>query len=781
MSPRGSSSGLPPQASPIPHPAQLPTNGSASPAPNSRPPSFMMPSSSASSIPGTPGRPATNTPPAPFIPQPTAQPFSMSGTAPSFPTGPRKSAALKFKRPDGTDLDLPAPKASTTPQPAEPVPAPVAAKPAAPVVIKMESEEARDARLAEEAKSKKKQEDDEQEKKEKSEREAREAEEKRVSEETKAKEETVSLQRSLVSDAHLQAAKEAEAKAAEDKRKADEATAAEEASKKQAEEEAAKAKSAKDESDKAQANAAQEKADEQRKALLTPASSAPGSPSSPSIAGLPPKPLAASRRPAPAALDLKPKTPSPAGPSAMSSAKPITDLASITYNPPIQSPRSDLNKGAEPGQFRYDREFLMQFMEVCRERPERLPPLEEIGLEADTSSGFGRRPNGRGSSNGAPGRGLGLSGSSNGSTSRYPSQGMGQFGTGGGFGQGVVAPGRLPSSQDRYEQSKQRDGNNRGGQYGNMAPPRGTRPPSGKGSRRPPQPQFAPIEPDVAPLVHTDGAWVNSRPDKKNEDTRSPTYVARKVKSLLNKLTKEKFDSISKQILEFANYSVDETNGQSLKLVIKLIFDKATDEAHWSEMYAQLCHRMLLEVDPRVTENLDGKDVAGGALFRKYLIGRCQQDFETGWKEREDAVAKAAQKQEDDKQTLADHAATAGENSEPAVLSDEYYALQKAKRRGLGLVQLIGELFKLEMVSRNVMKQCFLKLLGNVDDTDEEDIESAIKLLTTIGKVYDEGSSDNVTGIMVRLNNIKEKEGTSSRVQFMIMASLIFLLATTCC
>jgi translation initiation factor 4G len=270
-------------------------------------------------------------------------------------------------------------------------------------------------------------------------------------------------------------------------------------------------------------------------------------------------------------------------------------------------------------------------------------------------------------------------------------------------------------------------------------------------------------------LQTTENSWVNSRPGKETEDPRSATFVARKVKALLNKLTEEKFDSISGKIIDFANYSVDETNGQSLKLVIKLIFEKATDEAHWSAMYAKLCKKMLESVDPAVTENLDGKDVAGPVLFRKYLIGRCQQDFETGWKEREDAAQKAAQKKDDDKAAIAEHAA--GEGAEPAVLSDEYYAAQKAKRRGLGLVQLIGELFKLDMINKNVMKQCFLKLLGNVDDTDEEDIESACKLLTTIGAVYDAQSRENVDGIMKRLLIIKDADSVSSRVKFMILVS----------
>ena len=68
--------------------------------------------------------------------------------------------------------------------------------------------------------------------------------------------------------------------------------------------------------------------------------------------------------------------------------------------------------------------------------------------------------------------------------------------------------------------------------------------------------------------------------------------VERKVKRLFNKLTMEKFDSISDQIISWANRSEDEKDGRTLIQVIKLVFKKATDEATWSEMYAHLAKTM---------------------------------------------------------------------------------------------------------------------------------------------------------------------------------------------
>ena len=48
------------------------------------------------------------------------------------------------------------------------------------------------------------------------------------------------------------------------------------------------------------------------------------------------------------------------------------------------------------------------------------------------------------------------------------------------------------------------------------------------------------------------------------------------------------------------------------------------------------------ELSPNVRDtgmkNAEGKPLAGGQLFRKYLFNRCQVDFESGWR-MEDAIA----------------------------------------------------------------------------------------------------------------------------------------------
>jgi translation initiation factor 4G len=97
--------------------------------------------------------------------------------------------------------------------------------------------------------------------------------------------------------------------------------------------------------------------------------------------------------------------------------------------------------------------------------------------------------------------------------------------------------------------------------------------------------------------------------------------------------------------------------------------------------------------DPNVL-NKEGQPLTGPQLFRKYLLNRCQEEFERGWK------INLPPKPDDD---------AVGKEAE--LLSEEYYKAAKAKRQGLGLVQFIGELFKLNMLIEKIMYWISIVLL----------------------------------------------------------------------
>ncbi|TDL23009.1 hypothetical protein BD410DRAFT_721875, partial [Rickenella mellea] len=67
--------------------------------------------------------------------------------------------------------------------------------------------------------------------------------------------------------------------------------------------------------------------------------------------------------------------------SALASARHIQGVRQIVYPEGVHGPMAELNVNASGGKFRYDRDFLLQFMKVCTEKPDKLPPLDAIGLK----------------------------------------------------------------------------------------------------------------------------------------------------------------------------------------------------------------------------------------------------------------------------------------------------------------------------------------------------------------------------------------------------------------
>jgi translation initiation factor 4G len=285
------------------------------------------------------------------------------------------------------------------------------------------------------------------------------------------------------------------------------------------------------------------------------------------------------------------------------------------------------------------------------------------------------------------------------------------------------------------------------------------------------------LEP-VVPLQRTATRWDRRAIARQEQDT--PELVDRKVRGLLNKLTMEKFDSISDQIIAWANKSEQEKDGRTLFQVIRLVFEKAIDEAPWSEMYARLCRKMMERISPKVQDggitNAEGKPIPGGQLFRKYLLNRCQEDFERGWMAKETTTAAAASKAVQDDAVKAANAGKDGDTEEVVLCLDEYYAAQKARRQGLGLIKFIGELFKLQMLTERTMHECVKKLLGNVENPEEEEIESLCTLLTTVGAILDtQKARAHMDIYFSRMKEFTKSQNVRPRMQFVLQVGFVLL------
>ncbi|KAG6858624.1 hypothetical protein C0991_002334, partial [Blastosporella zonata] len=74
------------------------------------------------------------------------------------------------------------------------------------------------------------------------------------------------------------------------------------------------------------------------------------------------------------------------------------------------------------------------------------------------------------------------------------------------------------------------------------------------------------------------------------------------------------------------------------------------------------------------------------------------------------------------------------------------------------------------MLTERIMHECLKKLLGNVDNPDEEDIESVCKLLGTVGAMLDTPKAANHMAVYFsRIEELRTSPAVSSRIQFLLL------------
>uniref|UniRef100_A0A3B3Y4D3 Eukaryotic translation initiation factor 4 gamma, 3a n=1 Tax=Poecilia mexicana TaxID=48701 RepID=A0A3B3Y4D3_9TELE len=349
------------------------------------------------------------------------------------------------------------------------------------------------------------------------------------------------------------------------------------------------------------------------------------------------------------------------------------------------------------GKRQYGRDFLLgfQFMPQCVQKPEGLPPISDVVLDKMNQ-------------NKLPSRAV---------DSRVISRG----------------PDFTPAFADFGRQMT----GGRGAALMNM------------GTRRPPPRKIivnVSVNDDVQ-LKKSENAW---KPGMKREglpedpEAQKTQELFRKVRSILNKLTPQKFNQLMKQVTDL---TID--TEERLKGVIDLVFEKAIDEPSFSVAYGQMC-RCLATLKVQMTDKPNST-----VNFRKLLLNRCQKEFEKD--KADDVVFERKQKE-------LDSAASATERERLQEELEE--AKDKARRRSIGNIKFIGELFKLKMLTEAIMHDCVVKLLKN---HDEESLECLCRLLTTIGKDLDfEKAKPRMDQYFNQMEKIVKERKTSSRIRFML-------------
>lgn len=189
----------------------------------------------------------------------------------------------------------------------------------------------------------------------------------------------------------------------------------------------------------------------------------------------------------------------------------------------------------------------------------------------------------------------------------------------------------------------------------------------------------------------------------------------RHVKSILNKLTRERFDTLYGQLLACCEGHQAESRTEIAAIIAREVFSKATVQHNFVEMYADLCARINADLQEKHTE----------VNFKRVLLNQCQESF-----------AKYLETPRFD---------------DTLDYDGHVEALLKYKTKMLGNVRLIGHLLRHRMLASKIIFTCTDKLL---EIGTPEALETLCVFLETIGAQFDDASIQNEWKGSTRLNEV---------------------------
>ncbi|KAJ1294491.1 hypothetical protein BS78_01G150300 [Paspalum vaginatum] len=277
--------------------------------------------------------------------------------------------------------------------------------------------------------------------------------------------------------------------------------------------------------------------------------------------------------------------------------------------------------------------------------------------------------------------------------------------------------------------------------------------------------QYQPANMFVGPLMNTDEiARAKAHEDLKHGNRMKPCpvtpmqimhksegqYVAGKVpvlkevkqrqlNAILNKLTPKNLLELLKQMEE-----VNIVDVATLSWFVSQIWYRVLAEPTSSEVYANFCCQLAYSL-PDLSE--DNEKIT----FKRLLLNRCQMEFErgvrkevkTGKSEGEDEVKQTKEEREERRMC--------------------------ARRHMLGSSGFIGELYKKRMLTERIMHECIKKLIGDLGNPNEENIEGLCKLMSTVGEVIDHPKAKECMDVYFEMmHKLSTSQKLPYRVRFLL-------------
>jgi len=170
-----------------------------------------------------------------------------------------------------------------------------------------------------------------------------------------------------------------------------------------------------------------------------------------------------------------------------------------------------------------------------------------------------------------------------------------------------------------------------------------------------------------------------------------------------------------------ASDSATATVSPMVLTILHLLVEKAQTEPHFSAMYATLCQKLS----------------ARNPLWKKKILAHCQAEFEHDivWHvaRLEERLA-AAKNSSTNKMTDGSMKSNASINTVATEDMDREYQVLQVRKKYMGHVQFIGELFKLKLIKPDIMIWCLSRLLFHRQVANEDDLDCFAQLMSVVGK-----------------------------------------------
>jgi translation initiation factor 4G len=199
------------------------------------------------------------------------------------------------------------------------------------------------------------------------------------------------------------------------------------------------------------------------------------------------------------------------------------------------------------------------------------------------------------------------------------------------------------------------------------------------------------------------------------------------IRSMLNKLSDNNFDSIAKDIT-----IIGISNSEHLIRFTEILFNKAIIEQKFTKVYACLARELVA---------FSVKDDDKVFYFRESLINRCQKMFN-------DCIS------------ITD---------EPTSESSDTSKPNVTKETAIGCMTFIGELFLLDLLTTKIINSCFLLLLMKIQSNKTHIVDCICTLLKVVHDSFMVSCPAEYKNILDKINKLVASETLQNKDKFALM------------